>query len=253
MLFGRLRDIVNRVDHVGSVVVADLAEQFDVSVETIRRDLRTLEEAGYLRRTHGGAVSLLETGVEALAFGSRKLENLAAKKIIAQSAVKLIRDGDVLMMDQSSSAWYLAQSLPDINLTIITNSVRIVFDFVQRPKIKVISVGGEYFERYGAFLGAITVSNILGFHADICFHSCAAFQEGEGAWDNNELNAAVKKAMLRRSKSNVLLCDKSKFGHTGFALVNPVDRIDCMITEEGVTGEVRRVAGSQGKDPGRGV
>ena len=240
MLVGRMRNIVDRVDHVGSATVTDLANQFGVAVETIRRDLHALEEGGYLRRIHGGAVSVLDNDGASLAFGRRQLQNADAKKEMARFAIPLIREGDVLMLDQSSSCWYLAQALPNIELTIITNSVRIVFDMVQKPKVKVIAVGGEYFESYGAFLGVIAINNILEFTADICFHSCGAFQEGVGAWDSNELNAGLKKAMLRNSRSNVLLCDKSKFGRSAFALVNQAEHIDCRISEDGVVGAVRR-------------
>jgi DeoR family transcriptional regulator, L-fucose operon activator len=242
MLVGRMREIANRVDHLGSVTVVDLADQFGVAVETIRRDLRVLEESGYLRRTHGGAVSVLDDDAGTPAFGSRQMQNAAAKKEIAQQAVAMVREGDVLMLDQSSSCWYFAQALPNITLTIITNSIRVIFDLVQKPKIKVIAIGGEYFEKYGAFLGVIAVNCVHEFQADICFHSCGAFHEDLGAWDSNELNAGVKKAMLRASRSNVLLCDTSKFNRTAFALVNSVDRIHCMISEDGVRGAVLRPA-----------
>ena len=247
MLVGRMRDIANRVDHLGSATVADLAEQFGVAVETIRRDLRVLEESGYLRRTHGGAVSVLDNDAGTPAFGSRQMQNAAAKKAIARQAVAMVREGDVLMLDQSSSCWYLAQALPNINLTIITNSIRIIFDLVQKPKIKVIAIGGEYFEKYGAFLGVIAINSVHEFQADICFHSCGAYHEDLGAWDNNELNAGVKKAMLRASRSNVLLCDTSKFNRTAFALVNSADRIHCIISENGVRGAVLRPANPQGE------
>ena len=240
MLIGRMKKIVNRVDLVGAATVTDLAEQFGVAVETIRRDLRALEEGDYVRRIHGGAVSILDNDEGSLAFGSRQLRNADAKKEMARLANPMIREADVLMLDQSSSCWYLAQALPNIELTIITNSVRIVFDLVQKPKVKVIAVGGEYFENYGAFLGVIAVNNIHEFTADICFHSCGAFQEEVGAWDSNELNAGVKRAMLRNSHSNVLLCDKSKFNRTAFALVNRTEHIDCRISEDGVIGAVRR-------------
>lgn len=241
MLVGRLKAIVNRIDHVGATTVSDLAEQFGVAVETIRRDLRALEEGGYVRRTHGGAVSILDNDEASLAFGSRQFQNADAKKEMARLAIPMICEGDVLMLDQSSSCWYLAQALPNIELTIVTNSVRIVFDMVRKPRVKVIAVGGEYFENHGAFLGVIAVNNILEFTADICFHSCTAFQEGVGAWDSNELNAGVKKAMLRNSHSNVLLCDTSKFGRSALALVDRVEHIDCRISEDGVVGAVRRV------------
>ena len=79
MLTGRLKEIVNRVDHVGSVSVHALAEQFGVAVETIRRDLRALEDEGYLKRTHGGAESL-QDNVSVSSFGHRQTENSLAKR-----------------------------------------------------------------------------------------------------------------------------------------------------------------------------
>lgn len=239
MLSGRLKDIVNRVDHLGSISVTELSEQFGVAVETVRRDLRVLEEQGYLRRTHGGATSLLEND-DILAFGSRQSENSAAKEAMAQQALSFIHKGDTLMLDPSSSSWYLARLLPDIPLTVITNSVRIVFDLVHKPNIKVIGVGGQYHETYGAFLGAITVDQIHEFQADLCFHSCAGFMEDSGAWDSNALNAGVKRAMRRNSRHHVLLCDKSKEGRTGFMQIANIDQIHCRINEEGVFGGVSR-------------
>ncbi|SNY92226.1 transcriptional regulator, DeoR family [Cohaesibacter sp. ES.047] len=246
MLTNRLRDIVNRVDHAGSITVAELSDQFGVAVETIRRDLRTLEDAGYLRRIHGGATSLNDH-ISALSFSSRQQESPEAKSVIAQRALPLIREGDVLMLDPSSTAWNLAQALPDMKLTVITNSVRIVFDLVSKPKIEVICVGGHYHEKYGAFLGAVTVSHILDYHADVCFHSCSAYDPETGAWDSNDLNAGVKKAMLRSSRSNVLLCDKAKLGRDGYTLINTVERIDCHVSEEGIQGEVKRRTDQQNK------
>ena len=249
MLAGRVRDIVNRVDHVGSVTVAELAEQFGVAVETIRRDLRVLEEAGYLQRTHGGATSIADGYGSSLAIGSRQMTNTDAKREIAKTAATMVRPGDVLMLDHSSSSWYLSQELPDIEITIITNLVKIVFDLVSKPNIKVISVGGEYSEKYGAFVGAIAVNNVLEFHADICFFSGLAYQEEVGAWDSNEINASVKKAMLRNSRSNVLLCDTSKFNRTAFSLLAPADRIHCIVTETETIGDVHRTPGTRTETP----
>ena len=239
MLSGRFKDIVNRVDHLGEVSVSDLSEQFGVAVETVRRDLRALEEAGYLRRTHGGACSLIDND-DVLAFGSRQSENSAAKQAMAKMAIGLVKEGDVLMLDPSSSSWYLARALPDIPLTIITNSVRIVFDLVHKPSIKVIGVGGRYHEKYGAFLGTITVGHLLDFKADICFHSCAGYLPESGAWDSNALNAGVKKAMLRASLTHALLCDKSKEGRGGFMLINSSDQIHCRVNEVEISGMLRR-------------
>ncbi len=237
MLPDRLKDIVNRVDHLGSISVADLSAQFGVAVETIRRDLRLLEEQGYLRRTHGGATSLLDSH-DVLAFGSRQSQNSEAKEAMAHHALPFIRPDQTLMLDPSSSCWYLARMLPDMPLTVITNSLRIVFDLVHKPKIKVIGVGGRYYEKYGAFLGAIAVDHIHEFQADLCFYSCAGFIEESGAWDSNALNAGVKRAMRRSARDHVLLCDKSKEGRGGFMQIADTGRIHCRINEDGVIGSL---------------
>ncbi|WP_171022037.1 DeoR/GlpR family DNA-binding transcription regulator [Cohaesibacter sp. CAU 1516] len=235
MLPGRLKDIVNRVDHLGSISVADLSAQFGVAVETIRRDLRLLEEQGYLRRTHGGASSLLDSH-DVLAFGSRQSLNSDAKEAMARHALPFIHEEQTLMLDPSSSCWYLARMLPDMPLTVITNSLRIVFDLVHKPNIRVIGVGGRYYEKYGAFLGTITVDHIHEFQADLCFHSCAGFMDESGAWDSNALNAGVKRAMRRSSRDHIMLCDKSKEERGGFMQIANAERIHCRINEDGVVG-----------------
>lgn len=231
MLNSRLQSIVNRVDHLGFVSVKDLAEQFSVAVETIRRDLRTLEEAGYIKRSHGGVMSLMDTDA-GLDFGNRQSENASAKQVIAAKALEHIKPGDVIMLDASSSSWFLAEALPHEDLTVITNSVRIVFDLVKKPAIKTLAIGGRYSEKYGAFLGALAVSQVADFRADTLFFSCTGFDEEQGAWESNELNAAIKQMMRRSSRKSILLCDKSKLGKSGLIKLCDANQIDTVITED---------------------
>lgn len=229
-LGNRLRDIVNRVDHSGSISVKNLAQQFDVSVETMRRDLRTLEEKGLLRRQHGSALSLAGDDV-GLAFGQRADEQATEKNAIAQKAVSMIRAGDTIMLDASSSSWYLAKALPDMKLTVITNSMRVAFELVSRSRIKTLTVGGEYSEKYGAFLGPLATAQVSHFGAEILFFSCTGFQEESGAWESNEANAAIKQAMLRCAGRSVLLCDSSKVGKSGLIRLCRTDDLDRVISE----------------------
>ncbi|KEQ11499.1 hypothetical protein GZ77_25750 [Endozoicomonas montiporae] len=222
--------MVNRVDHSGSVSVKDLAVQFDVSVETMRRDLRVLEEKGLLRRQHGSALSLVGDEV-GLAFGQRADEQASEKNAIAQKATSLVRAGDAIMLDASSSSWYLAKVLPDMKLTVITNSMRVAFELVSRRKIKTLTIGGEYSEKYGAFLGPLATSQVGNFCADILFFSCTGFQEESGVWESNEANAAIKQSMLRSAERSVLLCDSSKVGKSGLIRLCKTDDLSRVISE----------------------
>ncbi len=231
MLNERLQSIVNRVDHLGSVSVNDLAEQFGVSVETVRRDLRALKKGGYLKRSHGGAVSIAESDI-GLAFGHRKHESTDKKEVIAEKAVQLIKPGDVIMLDASSSSWYLAKALPDQSLTVVTNSVLIAFELASRKAIKTLTIGGEYSEKYGAFLGSLATAQIAEYRADTVFFSCTGYQEDSGAWESNEMNTAIKRMMLKQSKHSVLLCDSTKMNRLGQFRLCETNQLSHFITEQ---------------------
>lgn len=232
MLNKRLEDIVNRVNHLGSVSVRELAEQFEVAVETVRRDLRVLEREGYLRRDHGLAVSILDKG-EGLAFGQRQHENANQKQAIALRAIELIKPGSTIMLDASSSSWYLAKALPDQPLTVITNSLRVTFELVPKQAIKTLTIGGEYSEKYGAFLGAMSTAYTGDYQADIFFFSCVGFQEDTGVWESNEENIAIKKMMLKQSQRSVLLCDLSKIGRASAFRLCDTQHPQYILTEDG--------------------
>lgn len=225
----RLQSIVNRVDHLGSASVKDLADQFAVSVETMRRDLRTLEKDGLLKRQHGSAVSLASDD-SGLSFGHRVDEHQQEKEAIARQALAFINMGDTIMLDTSSSSWYLAKCLPDQTMTVITNSLRIAFELVSKPKIKTLTLGGEYSEKYGAFLGALTTAQVTNFRADTFFFSCTGFQQESGVWESSEMNAAIKQMMKKSSKRSVMLYDSSKVGKSSLFKLCNTSELDQIIT-----------------------
>lgn len=231
MLSPRQLDIENHVNQAGMVTVKDLSQHFCVSLETIRRDLQDLEEQGALRRIHGGAVSL-ERVDGGLAFNKRKNDHALEKKLIAYKAIALIKPGDIIMLDASSTCWYLAQELPDMPLTVITNSFRNVLSLSDRKSIKTIAIGGEYSEKYSAFLGSVTSGNIAQYRVDILFFSCAGFSKSNGVWENNELNASTKKVMLSVAKKRVLLADSYKQGRSGIVRICQSNEVDQVVSEK---------------------
>ena len=229
----RLQEIVSRVDHLGSVSVNELATQFGVAVETIRRDLRTLEKQEYLKRSHGMAVSILDDG-ERLTFSRRLHEQAEQKQAVAEKALELIKPGNIIMLDASSSSWYLAKALPNAPLTVISNSLRITFELLASPAIKTVTLGGEYSERYGAFLGEFCLAHASEFQADYFFFSCAGYGKDNGAWESNEQNVAIKKIMLKQANQAVLLCDDSKIGRSGTFRLCKSNKLDFIATEQGL-------------------
>lgn len=231
MLPPRVVDIEKYVIQAGSVTVKELSDRFSVSLETIRRDLQELESNGSIKRVHGGAISL-DNADAGLAFNKRKHERSIEKKLIAYKALTLIKPGDMIMLDASSTCWYLAEALPDISLTVITNSFRNVLSLAVKKNIKTIAIGGEYSEKYAAFVGSIASGNISQYRVDTLFFSCSAYSTTSGIWENNEINASTKKVMLVSAKQKVLLADSHKENRSGIVRICQFNELDIILTEK---------------------
>lgn len=231
MLSPRIVDIEKYIIQTGSVTVKELANRFSVSLETIRRDLQELETNNFIKRVHGGAISLDNADI-GLAFNKRKHEHSAEKKLIAYKALSLIKPGDIIMLDASSTCWYLAEILPDIALTVITNSFRNVLALAVKKNIKTITIGGEYSEKYAAFVGTVASGNIIQYRVDTLFFSCSAYSHNSGIWESNELNASTKKVMLTTANQRILLADTHKEERYGIVKVCQFNDIDQILTEK---------------------
>src|SRR5690606_12884543 len=129
--------IVQLVNSRGSIRVTELSELCQVTEETIRRDLDRLEEAGQLRRSQGGAVSVKGELQPETPYFEREITFADEKKRIAQEAIKLIEPKERIILDASSSAWYMAASMPDIPLTVLTNSIKVALELANKEKIEV--------------------------------------------------------------------------------------------------------------------
>ena len=149
----RQREIVSLLAAQGSVRVNELAQRFDVTEETIRRDLDKLEGEGRLVRSHGGAVAALENESP---HWQREFGHAAEKEAVARAASYLVESGDILILDASSTSWFLARRLPDVPLTVITNSLQIALMLAERATCKVICPGGTLVPVSLSFVGAET-------------------------------------------------------------------------------------------------
>lgn len=140
LIADRYERIVELVNERGSIRVSELSTLCQVTEETIRRDLDRLEKVGLLR-SHGGAVSLRDRQPET-PYAEREIMNAAEKQRIAREAVLMIKPGDRILLDASTTAWYMA-SLPDMPLTVLTNSIRVAAELSGKERIDVISTGGS--------------------------------------------------------------------------------------------------------------
>ncbi|WPP43671.1 DeoR/GlpR family DNA-binding transcription regulator [Paenibacillus hunanensis] len=226
----RYDKIVKLVNEHGSMRVTELSERCQVTEETIRRDLDRLERQGLLRRSHGGAVSVQSEQPET-PFSEREIMHAEEKRRIAEQAVKLIEPNDRILLDASTTAWYMAASLPDIPLTVLTNSIRVATQLSNREKIEVISTGGQLVSRSLSFVGPLAERSLDTYYVNKLFLSCQGVHLERGVSESNELQGRVKQKMVGMADQVILLADASKFGVQAFAHVMNLNEVDQLITD----------------------
>lgn len=225
--------IVQLVNERGSVRVSELSERFGVTEETIRRDLDRLEREGRLKRSHGGAISLKEMQPEVPYF-EREITNVAEKQRIARRAVQLVNEHDFIILDASSTAWYMAAELADIPLTVLTNSIKVAMELAAKEKIRLISTGGLLSPRSLSYVGPLAEQSLDRYHVAKAFISCKGLHVERGLTESNELQARIKQKMMNIADEVYVLADHSKFGVQSFAIVDGIERVTGIITDGGV-------------------
>ncbi len=207
----RHQKIMDLLHHHESLTTTELSVVLQVSKETIRRDLRFLQEHGYLLRLHGRAKSLnRETQDNGDSFNMRVKSHFSSKSLIAQQAVTWINEGMIIALDASSTCWYLAKQLPDINITIFTNSIRICHELSKKKNIQLISSGGVLYRKYACYISSSLITQLKNLEIDLFIFSCDGIDANGDLWDSNIDNAEFKEILIKRALQSVLLIDKSK-------------------------------------------
>ena len=235
----RQRKIVDLVNERSSIRVTELSNIFGVTEETIRRDLEKLEKDNLLMRTHGGAVSIEEEQTET-SYIEREITNASEKKAIALEAIKSIETGDQIVLDASTTAWYMAKELPDMPLTVLTNSIKVALELSKKEQIKVISTGGSLLTQSLSYVGPLAERSLGMYHVNKAFLSCKGVHLEKGLSDFNESQALVKKQMMEIADETVLMVDSSKFGVRSFSQISSLPRVGLIITDSKIDDNIQR-------------
>ena len=230
----RRNEILEKLQTDRRVVVSELSQLYDVSEETIRRDLEKLVNDGYAIKSYGGAVINENVNIE-LPFNIRKNRNIVGKQHIADLVSKVVKDGDSLMLDASSTAVYIAKTLQEKgkkNLTIITNSIEIIIELFDVQDWTILSTGGASREGSFALVGPQTDKMIRSYHVDKAIISCKGIDAAAGMTDSDELHANNKSTMLAAAKERILAIDSSKFDKIAFTEIGTLDDLTMVITDE---------------------
>ncbi|ABP66604.1 transcriptional regulator, DeoR family [Caldicellulosiruptor saccharolyticus DSM 8903] len=228
----RRQKIMAMLNENKSVLVPELAKLFNVTEETIRRDLEKLEKEGLLKRTYGGAVLVENYNVD-IPFEFRNVTNIEGKKQIALTLIKYIEDGDTLVMDSSTSALQVAKLLKTKKkITVITNSEQIVNELKVFEDIKVISTGGTLRNRSLSLVGPIAENTLKSLNANKAIISCKGFDIEKGFTESNELEAQVKKMMIEIADQIYMIVDHTKMNKIALVNIATLDDVDFIFTDK---------------------
>ncbi len=222
-----------------AIRISELADDFGVSTETIRRDLDELSRQGMLSRTYGGAAAR-PFGVEPT-LSERYKEHVAEREQVGVAAARAVKPGQVLMIDSGSTNMHFARRLSAElrDLTAITNSCGIAAVLAANPTVRVVLCPGRYDPREGSVFGSDSESFLRRFNANLAVIGCSGLT-AEGPNDVNPAAAGVKRAMLARAESNMLLLDHSKFGVLTLENVCGLEAIRMIVADRAPTGELAR-------------
>ncbi|MCR5237529.1 MAG: DeoR/GlpR family DNA-binding transcription regulator [Lachnospiraceae bacterium] len=232
MLAAERRNIIlAKIQEEKKVVVSELSRIYEVSEETIRRDLDRLEDEGYIVKSYGGAV-LNESNVTELPHNVRRGVNISAKQKIAELACGEIEENDHIFLDASTTSVFIAKWIKQKeHLTVITNSIENLLELSTVTGWDIISTGGQLRSGTMSLTGWKTAEALSAYHVDKVFMSCKGLSMERGITDGNDETAGIKQAMIASADKVYLAADLSKFGKKAFSQICGFDRIDTVITD----------------------
>lgn len=220
------------------VTTEELSQLFGVSACTIRNDLLKLEKDGLIRKIHGGAV-IVENDSNIVNFHSRERQNSAEKMEICQAALQHINNGQCIILDASSTALALANSLDQFErLTVITNGIYTMMALKDKPNITVIMAGGIVTKNSGSVEGLLGKDLFSEINIDIAFVSAQGFSLDAGLTDFNIYEASLKKLMIQRAKTRIALLDYTKLDNVSIASFAAKDDLNLLITDKNASPDI---------------
>ncbi|WP_158702768.1 DeoR/GlpR family DNA-binding transcription regulator [Paenibacillus faecalis] len=219
----------------GSVKVSELVKEFNVSEETIRRDLAQLEREGLIRKNYGGAVLADPYMNDALlpSYDQRKEQFSEEKEAIGRAAADLVKEDQIVILDSGSTMRAVAKHLREKeNLTIVTNNLSLIDEMMQHESHAVVLLGGKLFRRSRCTVGPQSVQELKKYSGNYVFLGAAGVSVPKGLWSADLYDAEVKQAMMESAEKKVLVADHSKFSKTALIAYSELNEIDILITSD---------------------
>jgi len=233
--YGRRQSLLDLLSKQSGLRVPELAQALGVSEGTIRNDLNALESQGRLSRVHGGAILIEQHQFQNNSFLARFQKNTAAKLAIAREAAILVKDGDSIMVDASSTAYYLARALSGREkLRVMTNGFEVARELAQNSSNTVILIGGVVNNDSSSVTGLLSEQIIAELHIEKAFVSCSGFSLERGMTEVHLAEAQIKRKAIESAQQVIALIDSTKFGKEDLTPFARPDQITHLMTDAGL-------------------
>ncbi|MGI6664306.1 MAG: DeoR/GlpR family DNA-binding transcription regulator [Christensenellaceae bacterium] len=224
--------IVDLVNEQVKTTVADLCQAFSVSPATIRNDLRELEFAGLLKRTHGGAMSNKKVTFD-MPYQDRLVERKAEKQAIGKLAAEMVREGDKIIIDVGTTTIELAMYIAEVpNITIVTSDLEVAYYMNAHSSANILVTGGFLRSKFNSLFGQVALQAMEGITVDKAFISAEGFTPEKGATNTDPNIAQLKSKYVECAEQVIILCDHAKLGKSAFMKFADVGEVDLLITDE---------------------
>lgn len=241
----RQTEILDLARTDGRVVVEDLASRFDVTLQTIRRDLTELADAGHLNRVHGGAVP--RTGVTNLGYDQRRRMNDAAKTAIARACAAEIPNNCSIILNLGTTTEAVARALlQHSNITVVTNNMNVANILVGNPGCDIMVAGGALRRSDGGLVGELTTQFFAQFKVDYAVIGASALDLDGDLLDFDLAEVRVSKTIIQQARKTYLVCDHSKLNRSAPARLASLSEIDTIFTDLALPSDLEKKCATWG-------
>lgn len=231
MRIERINEIKDYMALKKSASLQDLCKVFDVSLNTIRRDINQLENEKYISKVYGGII--LNDDAEVVPLSTRRSAHKDAKEMICRLAADYLSPGSTIYIDSGTTTPSLLNYIsPEMNITVISNSLNIYNEAIKRQQLNIISPGGLISYSTNSFIGISTIENLKSYNIHTAFMGCTAVDIHNGATNNSYHESEIKKNVVKISSQVILLADSSKINTNASLSFASLSDIDVFITEK---------------------
>ncbi len=243
----RQKEILDLARKEGKVTVGGLAQLYDVTVQTIRRDLSELAESGRLERVHGGAV--IPSGVVNIVYDERRRLNEVGKKAIAAACAAAIPDGASVFMNIGTSTEAVARKLlGHENLLVVTNNMNIANTLATNHSCEIILTGGVLRRSDGGLVGGLTAEMVKQFKFDFSVLGCSAIDEDGDLLDFDGQEVLVSRSAIQRSRNVMVVADRLKFQRKAPLTICSLSQVNVLFTDGTLPEKLRTDCSRWGTD-----